>query len=88
MGITTPDYYYYLNQSGTYQVEGVDDNKEFQDTRVSELTEFLDILIPVLIVKKLMIFVIIILSFITVSKNCTLCKFYFDYKHGIKISTH
>lgn len=32
LGITSPDYYYYLNQSGTFQVDGTDDNKEFQDT--------------------------------------------------------
>ncbi|KAK7115759.1 unconventional myosin-Ie-like isoform X2 [Littorina saxatilis] len=32
LGVTTPDYYYYLNQSGTFQVDGTDDNQEFQDT--------------------------------------------------------
>uniref|UniRef100_A0A673BWQ3 Osteoclast-stimulating factor 1 n=1 Tax=Sphaeramia orbicularis TaxID=375764 RepID=A0A673BWQ3_9TELE len=32
LGITTPDYYYYLNQSGTYTVEDVNDKKEFNDT--------------------------------------------------------
>ncbi|XP_026228858.1 myosin IEb isoform X1 [Anabas testudineus] len=32
LGITTPDYYYYLNQSGTYTVEDVNDKKEFSDT--------------------------------------------------------
>ncbi|XP_041843648.1 myosin IEb [Melanotaenia boesemani] len=32
LGITTPDYYYYLNQSGTYTVEDVSDKKEFTDT--------------------------------------------------------
>ncbi|XP_067665712.1 unconventional myosin-Ie-like isoform X1 [Haliotis asinina] len=32
LGITTPDYYYYLNQSGTYKVDGMDDVQEFQDT--------------------------------------------------------
>lgn len=32
LGITTPDYYYYLFQSQTYKVDGTDDNKEFQDT--------------------------------------------------------
>ena len=36
LGITTPDYYYYLNQSGTFQVDGTDDNQEFQDTLVSQ----------------------------------------------------
>ena len=35
LGVTTPDYYYYLNQSGTFQVDGTDDNQEFQDTLVS-----------------------------------------------------
>uniref|UniRef100_A0A3Q1IYT7 Osteoclast-stimulating factor 1 n=1 Tax=Anabas testudineus TaxID=64144 RepID=A0A3Q1IYT7_ANATE len=34
LGITTPDYYYYLNQSGTYTVEDVNDKKEFSDTMV------------------------------------------------------
>ena len=29
------DYYWYLNQSGTYSVEGTDDKKEFADTLVS-----------------------------------------------------
>ncbi|KAL8611996.1 Unconventional myosin-Ie [Nucella lapillus] len=32
LGITSPDYYYYLNQSGTFHVDGTDDNQEFQDT--------------------------------------------------------
>ncbi|XP_050400125.1 unconventional myosin-Ie isoform X2 [Patella vulgata] len=32
LGVTTPEYYYYLNQSATYDVEGTDDSKEFQDT--------------------------------------------------------
>ncbi|XP_059157051.1 unconventional myosin-Ie-like isoform X2 [Physella acuta] len=31
-GITEPNYYNYLLQSGTYNVDGIDDNKEFQDT--------------------------------------------------------
>lgn len=30
----TPDYYNYLNQSGTYKVDGTDDRKEYQDTMV------------------------------------------------------
>ncbi|XP_064620363.1 unconventional myosin-Ie-like isoform X2 [Lineus longissimus] len=33
MGLTTPDYYYYLNQSGTYTVDGTDDKKDFKDTK-------------------------------------------------------
>ena len=33
-GLTEADYYYYLNQSGCYKVDGVDDVKEYQDTRV------------------------------------------------------
>ncbi|XP_046892633.1 myosin IEb [Hypomesus transpacificus] len=32
LGITTPDYYLYLNQSGTYTVEDVNDKKELADT--------------------------------------------------------
>uniref|UniRef100_A0A672FZD0 Osteoclast-stimulating factor 1 n=1 Tax=Salarias fasciatus TaxID=181472 RepID=A0A672FZD0_SALFA len=32
LGVTTPDYYSYLNQSGTFTVEDVDDTKEFADT--------------------------------------------------------
>ncbi|XP_011617670.1 unconventional myosin-If [Takifugu rubripes] len=32
LGIMTPDYYYYLNQSGTYKVDGTNDNKDFQET--------------------------------------------------------
>ncbi|CAJ1061297.1 myosin IEb [Xyrichtys novacula] len=32
LGVTTPDYYFYLNQSGTYTVEDVNDKKEFSDT--------------------------------------------------------
>lgn len=35
LGITNPDYYYYLNQSGCVTVDGTDDVKEFQDTIVS-----------------------------------------------------
>ncbi|KAF7202635.1 unconventional myosin-If [Nothobranchius furzeri] len=32
LGIITPDYYYYLNQSGTYKVDGTNDSKDFQET--------------------------------------------------------
>lgn len=34
LGITAPDYYSYLNQSGTYTVEDINDKKEFTDTMV------------------------------------------------------
>lgn len=33
----SPDYYYYLNQSDTYQVEGTDDRSDFHETMVSAL---------------------------------------------------
>ncbi|NXX41193.1 MYO1F protein, partial [Tricholaema leucomelas] len=32
LGIMNPDYYYYLNQSDTYQVEGTDDRSDFHET--------------------------------------------------------
>uniref|UniRef100_A0A8C9U5W1 Osteoclast-stimulating factor 1 n=1 Tax=Scleropages formosus TaxID=113540 RepID=A0A8C9U5W1_SCLFO len=32
LGVTTADYYYYLNQSGTYTVEDVSDKREFSET--------------------------------------------------------
>ena len=35
LGIANVDYYWYLNQSGTYTVDGTDDRKEFDDTLVS-----------------------------------------------------
>ena len=35
LGIANVDYYWYLNQSGTYAVDGTDDKKEFADTLVS-----------------------------------------------------
>lgn len=35
LGIANVDYYYYLNQSGTYTVDGTDDKKEFEETLVS-----------------------------------------------------
>ncbi len=34
LGIANVDYYWYLNQSGTYTVDGTDDKKEFNDTMV------------------------------------------------------
>lgn len=34
LGITSCDYYYYLNQSGTYTVDDIDDRKEYKDTIV------------------------------------------------------
>lgn len=34
LGITEPSYYYYLNQSGTYKVDGTNDSQEFQETMV------------------------------------------------------
>lgn len=36
LGLTDPSYYYYLNQSGTYSVDGTDDVKEYEETRVSD----------------------------------------------------
>lgn len=35
LGIANVDYYWYLNQSGTYTVDGTDDKKDFEDTLVS-----------------------------------------------------
>uniref|UniRef100_A0A8C9TLU6 Osteoclast-stimulating factor 1 n=1 Tax=Scleropages formosus TaxID=113540 RepID=A0A8C9TLU6_SCLFO len=35
LGVTTADYYYYLNQSGTYTVEDVSDKREFSETTVT-----------------------------------------------------
>nr|XP_038934957.1 unconventional myosin-If isoform X1 [Rattus norvegicus] len=32
LGLMTPDYYYYLNQSDTYKVEGTDDRSDFNET--------------------------------------------------------
>ncbi|XP_072317494.1 myosin IEb [Eucyclogobius newberryi] len=32
LGVTTPDYYFYLNQSGTYSVDDVSDKKDFTET--------------------------------------------------------
>lgn len=32
LGLMTPDYYYYLNQSDTYKVDGTDDRSEFSET--------------------------------------------------------
>ncbi|KAM6236149.1 unconventional myosin-If [Porphyrio hochstetteri] len=32
LGIMSPDYYYYLNQSDTFQVEGTDDRSDFHET--------------------------------------------------------
>ncbi|NXG00094.1 MYO1F protein, partial [Sakesphorus luctuosus] len=32
LGIMSPDYYYYLNQTDTYQVEGTDDRSDFHET--------------------------------------------------------
>ncbi|KAJ8278563.1 hypothetical protein GJAV_G00088940 [Gymnothorax javanicus] len=32
LGIMTPDYYNYLNQSGTYKVDGTNDSKDFHET--------------------------------------------------------
>lgn len=32
LGIANPEYYYYLNQSGCYTVDGVDDKQDFAET--------------------------------------------------------
>ncbi|NXQ54833.1 MYO1F protein, partial [Anthoscopus minutus] len=32
LGIMSPDYYFYLNQTDTYQVEGTDDHSDFHET--------------------------------------------------------
>ena len=36
----TPDYYYYLNQSDTYKVDGTDDRSDFSETLVSTNRHF------------------------------------------------
>ncbi|KAL9988183.1 hypothetical protein ACROYT_G002593 [Oculina patagonica] len=33
LGLTEPSYYYYLNQSGTYSVDGTNDVQEYEETR-------------------------------------------------------
>uniref|UniRef100_A0AAR2J0Y6 Osteoclast-stimulating factor 1 n=1 Tax=Pygocentrus nattereri TaxID=42514 RepID=A0AAR2J0Y6_PYGNA len=53
LGIMTPDYYNYLNQSGTYKVDGTNDSKEFQETMVIIINikiscEFLDLRFQIL----------------------------------------
>jgi len=40
-GLAEADYYFYMNQSGCYKADGVDDVKEYQDTRVSILQSLL-----------------------------------------------
>lgn len=35
LGITTLDYYTYLNQSGSYKVDDINDKSDFQETMVS-----------------------------------------------------
>jgi len=32
LGLAEPEYYYYLNQSGCYKVDGTNDQQEFQET--------------------------------------------------------
>lgn len=32
LGIADPEYYYYLNQSGCYSVDDMDDRKDFEET--------------------------------------------------------
>lgn len=34
-GVTNPDYYTYLNQSGVYKVDDLDDKSEFKNTMVN-----------------------------------------------------
>uniref|UniRef100_A0A8B9HR07 Osteoclast-stimulating factor 1 n=1 Tax=Astyanax mexicanus TaxID=7994 RepID=A0A8B9HR07_ASTMX len=47
LGITTPDYYFYMNQSGTYTVEDVDDKKEFSETMVGLSVEEQDTVLQI-----------------------------------------
>lgn len=35
LGITTLDYYTYLNQSGSYKVDDINDKSDFQETMVN-----------------------------------------------------
>lgn len=35
LGITTLDYYSYLNQSGSYKVDDINDKSDFQETMVN-----------------------------------------------------
>lgn len=57
LGISTPDYYTYLNQSGAYKVEGTNDAHDFQETlramtvmglNEEEQTNFLQVVMGVL----------------------------------------
>ncbi len=38
LGISNVDYYWYLNQSGTYTVDGTDDKKDLAETLVRGCT--------------------------------------------------
>lgn len=46
LGVTAPDYYFYLNQSAVYHVEEVSDKQEFTETMVrrerAHLPDWLD----------------------------------------------
>ncbi|CAB4008892.1 unconventional myosin-Ie-like isoform X2, partial [Paramuricea clavata] len=35
LGVSDASYFFYLNQSGTYEVEGTDDKKEYEETRMA-----------------------------------------------------
>uniref|UniRef100_A0A673A8G4 Osteoclast-stimulating factor 1 n=1 Tax=Sphaeramia orbicularis TaxID=375764 RepID=A0A673A8G4_9TELE len=45
LGIMTPDYYYYLNQSGTYKVDGTNDSKDFHETMVHVPQNYMETMI-------------------------------------------
>lgn len=40
LGVQDASYFYYLNQSGNYTVDGMDDVKEYEETRVYTLYIF------------------------------------------------
>ena len=50
LGLTSPDYYYYLNQSGLYVVDGIDDVQEYHDTRVEKLFILVSIIVIVVLI--------------------------------------
>lgn len=45
LGITNLDYYSYLNQSGSYKVEDINDKHDFQETLVSIILNCLVLLL-------------------------------------------
>lgn len=79
LGITSLDYYSYLNQSGSYKVDDINDRSDFQETMVPLISHFRTSWLVVLTDLCLFLSILIFVSLITMKVKTVLCNLDFFF---------